>query len=61
MNHQLNGSKNEEKELFYKTRKGEDPYSLSSFIYYNNIKPTIQFTEKTWTTEAKGGENLPII
>lgn len=36
-------------------------YSLCCFIYYNNIKPTIPFTEKSWTTEAKGGEDLPVI
>lgn len=34
-------------------------YSLSSFIYHNDVKIAIKFRKKTWTTETKSGEDLP--
>ena len=43
------------------TDKTMRTYSLCCFIYNNNVKATIPFTEKSWTTEAKGAEDLPVI
>lgn len=36
-------------------------YSLSSFIYYNDVKTTIQFSENRGSTETESGEHLHII